>query len=81
MAQRIGELGLQIDRWPVTGSEDHPYLLSMVCITMFDSKPSEQDVVNVMKELGKCHVEPNNRNSGTYRKRKVPRSSTDNVTG
>lgn len=39
---------MQVDRWPTTDNTKHPYVLSIVCVGMYDEKP---DVATIVKAL------------------------------
>jgi len=47
---RMGELRVQVDRWPTTENPEHPYVLTIITVCMYDKKPDHKTIVKAVSD-------------------------------
>jgi len=47
--KHIGDMRVQVDRWPLEGSENAPYILSVILVALYPAKPSKSDIINALQ--------------------------------
>ena len=47
MAKRVGELRVQVDRWPVRDGAS-PYVLTIICVGGFDARPDKKAIMQML---------------------------------
>ena len=50
---RIGDIRVQVDRWPITDTfpkPSVPHVLTMICVAMYDREPSKREMIQALSD-------------------------------
>lgn len=47
--KNVGDMRVQVDRWPLLDDEGGPYILSVIVVGMYPGKPSQADIINALR--------------------------------
>ena len=47
--KHVGDMRVQVDRWPLNGSDDAPHILSVIVVALYPKKPSKADIINALQ--------------------------------
>jgi hypothetical protein len=61
--KRLGDLKVQVDRWPTSENPMHPYLLSVVIVGMYRSRPDQDTIVRAIEDAAEI-INQGERESG-----------------
>lgn len=39
-----------MDRWPTTENPEHPYVLTIICVAMYDKKPDHKTILKAVSD-------------------------------
>ena len=48
--KRIGKLRTQVDRWPTSDLRGAPYVLTVICVGLYDKKPDAKTIVQALRD-------------------------------